>query len=176
MSRLVDDIVKMNLVREGYLPNYPYHLISDNEMIDAFMLVDEEGNLSGYFADHYPNDNLPQELRDEYVKLVEGIQYHLNRHRVDSEYVIPDWVYSYMVGSCVGPDSDTLDKHDLFVLLNLDNVDDEFTSDIHQSCYDISKDWIRKLNPSVQDHRPPTMFGEPHVIKSLRLAQVNVLE
>lgn len=176
MSKLVHDIIKMNLVREGYLPNHPYHLISDSEMIDAFISIDGDGTLSGYFSDHYPTDALSQDLQDAYIQLVQAIQYHLNEYKSDSEYEIPDWVYSYMMGSCVGPDSDTLDKHDLFVLLNLDNIDDEFNSNIHQSCYAISKDWVRKLNPAVQDHRPPTMFGEPHVIKSLRLAEVNVLE
>ena len=173
---MTHDIIKMNLVRQGYLPNHPYHLISDNEMIDAFMKIDGDGHLLGYFADYYPNEYLGSELQDEYLQLVEGIHYHLEQYKSNTEYEIPDWVYSYMLGSCVGPQSDTLDRHDLFVLLNLDNVDDEFNPAIHSSCYTVSKDWVRKLNPSIQDHRPPTMFGEPHVIKSLRLAQVNVLE
>lgn len=175
MSKLVHDIIKMNFVREGYLPNHPYHLISDNEMIDAFIHIDSAGNKSGYFVDYYPSDELQGQLLTTYNNLVESIVYHLEQYKSDSSYVIPDWVYSYMVGSCVGPQSSTLDKHDLFVLLNLDNTDDEFNTEIYKSCYETSKEWIRKLNPTIQDHRPPTLFGEPHVVKSLRLAQVDVL-
>ncbi len=176
MSKLIHDVIKMNLVREGYLPNHPYHLISDVEMIDAFLSVDSEGNASGYFADYYPDHRDMPTLHNYHEKLVEGILYHLNKYKDDNTYEIPDWIYSYMIGACVGPKSDTLERHDLFTLLNLDNTDDEFTERIHFECYNVSKDWIRKLNPSIQDHRPPTIFGEPHVIKSLRLAQVNVLE
>lgn len=176
MNTMVHDIIKMNLVREGYLPNHPYHLISDTEMIDAFLHVDDSGKRTGYFVDYYPSDGLSGHLLNAYSSLIEGICYHLQAYKSDNEYIIPDWVYSYMMSSCVGPQSDTLDRHDLFVLLNLDNTDDEFTEEIHQSCYETSKEWIRKLNPAIQDHRPPTIFGEPHVIKSLRLAQVDVLE
>lgn len=176
MSKLTHDLIKMNLAREGYLPNYPYHLLSDKEMIDAFIKIDSGGTLSGYFADFYPDSYLEGEMSDEYRTLVDGICYHLGQYLMNKEYIIPDWVYSYMLGSCIGPQSDTLDKHDLFVLLNLDNIDDEFDLPIHKSCYDISKEWVHKLSPSVQEHRPPTLFGEPHVIKSLRLAQVDVLK
>ena len=34
---LVHDLIKIKLVRAGYLPNYPYHLISDKEMCEAFI-------------------------------------------------------------------------------------------------------------------------------------------
>lgn len=37
MMSLVHDLIKIKYVREGYLPNYPYHLISDSEMCDAFI-------------------------------------------------------------------------------------------------------------------------------------------
>ena len=179
---LIHTIVKINLVREGYLHNHPYHLISDEEMIDAFLKVTRDKNnqidsIEGYFPDMYSGADLPQSLQPAYIDLVENIMYHLDSYKnsEDKSYVIPDWVYSYMIGSCIVQNSPTEDKHDLFVLLNLDNIDDEFTDDIYTSCYNISKEWIKKLPPSKNNHRPPTMFGEPHVIKSLRLLKVDVL-
>ena len=33
----IHDIIKIMYVREGYLPNYPYHLIADDEMMFAFL-------------------------------------------------------------------------------------------------------------------------------------------
>lgn len=176
---LVHDIIKINLVRAGYLPNHPYHLISDNEMIDAFLKVehnteDDSTSLHGYFVDNYPCYSA--EFEPMYNELVNGLLYHLQSYKDGVRDTIPDWVYSYMVGSCIGPNSSTLDRHDLFILLNLDNIDDEFNERIHRCCYNISEAWIRKLPPAKQDVRPPTIFGEPHVIKSLRLSQVNVLE
>lgn len=171
---LIHDIIKMNYVREGYLPNHPYHLISDKEMFDAFLtikgsLIDE--NMEGYFFDKYPC--IDSRLKDEYNKLIYDILTHIDAFEksTDNSYVIPDWVYSYMLGQCVGPKSDTLDRHDLLVLLNLDNIDDEITPDVCQACWSISSKWVSKLNYK----REPTMFGEPHVIKSLRLLSADLV-
>ena len=36
----IHDIIKIKYVREGWLPNWPYHLISDQEMCDAFLKQD----------------------------------------------------------------------------------------------------------------------------------------
>ena len=34
---LVDDNIKISLTEQGYLMNYPYHMISISEMCEAFM-------------------------------------------------------------------------------------------------------------------------------------------
>ena len=60
---LLHDIIKIKYTRLGYLPNYPYHLISDEEMFNAFIDLDSE-SASGsgspsteayFFEDYYPN-------------------------------------------------------------------------------------------------------------------------
>lgn len=234
----IDTVVKIEYVRQGYLPNYPYHLISEEELMDAFLryqikvdkelankviqgdktlweaprsyvslyglssseYVDEDdsqyliisGNkqkmenflqLSGlnvdctmspdcYFYNNYPL--LYDSLQEAYNTLVEAICYHIHVYLTsltDTAVVrLPDWVYSYMIGSVISVNSSQADIHDLLVLLNLDNIDDEFNEKIFTSCKEISEKWISKLPPSKNDHRPPTIFGEPHVIKSLRIS------
>ena len=60
----------------------------------------------------------------------------------------------------------------------------DFSTLLSTNCYRISREWLKKLNDtSTQsedgediDLRPPTIFGEPHVIKYLRLMQVKVGE
>ena len=234
----IHDVIKINYAKEGYLMNYPYHLISDSEMFDAFMcyrlevpeseaskviqgnyslwespkayvslyhlksyeVIDDsdshllilEGNkdkletfnqLSGlclecylspdcYFSVNYPM--LADSLKDEYLNLVEAINYHINTYLESAltadVIAIPDWVYSYMLGAVISVNSSQQDIHDMLVLLSLDNLDDEFNESILQSCLEISSKWISKLPPAKKVMRPPTMFGEPHVIKSLRIA------
>lgn len=166
---LVHDLIKIKYVREGYLPNYPYHLISDQEMCDAFI-----NNELNYFDDNYPC--LDTSIQDEYNELKSCIQYHISRLNNPLESVeLPDWVCSYMLGQVISINSDTLDKHDLLVSLSLDNIDDIFTVAASKSCLQISKEWIKRLNPTKRDHRPPTMFGEPHVIKSIRMNSIDVI-
>lgn len=171
MTNLTHNIIKMQLVKYGYLPNHPYHLISDIEMCDAFM------NNTGcsYFYDTYPC--VDESLRLEYDALVAAIQYHIGQLKSSSDdtYRLPDWVYSYMLGTVIGPKSDILDIHDMLVLMNLDNLDDIFTLTASKECLRTSTSWLRKLPPSKLDHRPPTLFGEPHVLKSLRLQSLNIL-
>lgn len=234
----IHDIIKIEYIRQGYLPDYPYHLISDIEMFNAF-LVDElkidkesaskvkqnsstlwespksyvtvhglasfefthegdtellvirgsrsklsqfnemlglncECNVSPdcYFAVNYPL--LYDSLKEAYDELVDCLYYHIDTY-LDSlstvnTVMIPNWVYSYMNGAVIGVNSDQPDVHDFLVLLNLDNLDDVFTEQICRSCLDISKKWIDKLPPSKNVKRPPTMYGEPHVIKSLRIS------
>lgn len=165
----IHDVIKIKLVHEGYLPNYPYHLISDEEMVDAF-LNDE----TCYFRDFYPLVN--PKMEEEYNTLIENIQYHLDKLKeaVPEEYVLPDWIYSYMVGAVISTESPIDDIHDMLVMMNVDNIDDIFTSIAQKSCYEVSKKWLRKIPTDQLDHRPPTLFGEPHVLKSLRLSQVQV--
>ena len=184
----IHDVIKIRLVREGYLPDYPYHLISDEEMCDAFMpyKYDESDPFAGYedfkntspnyFQDYYPLVH-PQ-LEDEYKVLVSEIAWHLNelKQSKSASYRLPYWVYSYMIGSTIGPDSDILDKHDLFVLLGVDNLYDDFTFDCARACYNESSQWLKKLPPDRRVHRPPTIFGEPHVVKSARLRALDLTE
>lgn len=167
---IVHDVIKIKYVREGYLPNIPYHLVSEREMCNAFLSLGDDGNsISGYFVDNYPL--LDESMKSEYDELVSCIRYHISKmiQSVEADPKMPDWVYSYMVGSCISINSDILDIHDLLVPLGVDNVDDVFTASASRECLKVSKEWLRKLPLSKLDHRPPTMFGEPHIIKQLRL-------
>lgn len=234
----IHDTIKIEYIRQGYLPDFPYHLISDREMFDAF-IVDElkiaqedaykvkqgqstlwdspktylnlyklssfeftrEGNqqilvMRGsrsklaefntllnlncecylspycYFAANYPL--LFDSLQSEYNKLVDALYYHIDTHLnsvgTTDVVAIPDWVYSYMNGSVIGPMSSELDIHELLHLMNLDSITAEFTKEVCESCLDISSKWVKKLPPSKNTMRPPSIYGELHVIKSLRIA------
>lgn len=177
----VHDIIKIKLSREGYLPNYPPHLISDEEMCDAFLpyVYDASDPTAGYDASmkaslNYFRDKYPlvhPALESEYKLLVSEIAYHIDKLKSsnEAEYTLPDWVYSYMIDCVITVSSDQKDKHDLFVMLGVDNLFDEFNYDCARACYDESRYWLLKLPESARIHRPPTIFGEPHVIKSLRL-------
>lgn len=176
------DIIKIQLTRYGYLMNYPYHMISDAEMCDAFMSDDGVG----YFYDTYPRiDGIGADLESVYDTLELSIRYHLHlmKSAPNGTYQLPNWVYSYMLGAVVSVHSDPLDIHDLLVPLNIDNTDDIFTADACRACHEISKQWIRKIalpeyvewDGKSVDLRPPTLFGEPHVIKSIRLSQVPIV-
>lgn len=194
------DIIKIKYIKEGYLSNIPYHMISDEEMFYAFRGNEYEEDIYsstidspvftesfiGYFWDNYPNpDETDSTLATAHSNLVKAIQYHIDQYlstyksnKTDEIYTIPDWVYSYMLGAVVGPASDTSDIHDVIYPLGVDNVDDEFTADCAKACLVESKAWIRKRLPDTTitlesgatlDIRPPSIFGEPHVIKSIRL-------
>lgn len=164
----IHDVVKINYIREGYLPNYPYHMISDEEMVDAFL---NDGTC--YFKDYYPLVN--PNLKTEYNTLIENIQYHLDLLKASQEeYTLPNWIYSYMLGAVISVNSSIYDIHDMLVMMNLDNLDDIFTPEASAYCYEVSTKWLNKIPIDQRDHRPPGMFGEPHVLKSLRLSQVQV--
>ena len=200
---MINDIIKIKYVREGYLPNYPPHLTSNEEMVSGFINSDSSHmydeydipdilkSLGGYFADNYISpmldeydlDNLSEsdsKMIETMSNLVEYIQGQLQEaitlsSEQGEDLVTQDWIYSYMLGMVVGPLSDVRDKHDLLVLMNLDNIDDIFTPEAAASCYKISSRWIAKTYPNVDDtRRVPTIFGEPHVIKSLRLDDVSM--
>lgn len=85
---------------------------------------------------------------------------------------IPDWLYSYMLGAVVSPNSDIKDRHDLLVLLDTDNIDDEIDAVSLVKCYNTSKAWLNSISSDRKDC--PTIFGEPHVIKALRLIKLNM--
>ena len=177
----IHDVIKIKLSREGYLPDYPPHLLSDAEMCYAFLPYnyDPDDPYSGYdscmdtelnfFRDKYPL--IDPSLEDSYKTLVSEIAYHIyNFNRsVEDDARLPYWVYSYMLESALSVSSDKLDLHDFFVLLGTDNLLDEYDLKCANACYAESKSWLTKLSSTDRLHRPPTMFGEPHVIKSLRL-------
>lgn len=183
----IHDIIKIQLSRDGYLPNYPPHLISDAEMCDAFLpyvYVEDDPTFGydismdaeiNYFRDNYPV--VDDSLLDAHKKLVSEIAYHINvlKNSTEDNPVLPDWVYSYMLGIVISVNSGQKDIHDLLVMLGTDNLYDEFDAASSAACYNESKQWLGKLSESQRIHRPPTMFGEPHVIKSLRVKKLNVL-
>lgn len=178
---LTHDIIKMKYVEEGYLPNYPFHMISDSEMCDAFLkaanvpLEENEpfiadDTVTSYFLDTYPC--VDDSLGSSYNQLIDSILWHIDqlKRSTEDEYTLPDWVYSYMLGVVIGPESEILDIHDLLVLMNLDNIDDIFTLEASKLCLKISTNWVARFPLDTRKHRNPTIFGEPHVIKYLRLA------
>lgn len=184
---LIHDIIKIKYSKAGYLPGYPYHLISDEEMFNAFINLNDDSN-EHFFEDNYPNPfeesdviykklNSSGEviaeisLRGEYVKLKDYIIKVIKAHlqyagtEVASNYKIPDWVYTYMLGEVVYNNSEYLDIYDVLGLLGCNNIENTFTSKSCAYCYATSLKYIS----ATSGIRPPTVFGEPHVIKQLRL-------
>lgn len=206
----IHDLIKIKFVREGYLPNYPPHLLSDEEMCDAFIdypsgddtsyLVTEDGShirlyhggdlITGYgtssadtawerfkasdrlswFKDKYPL--LVPELEPQYRQLVEDIVYHLTafKQSLDDKKKLPDWIYCYMLGDVLSVHSNIYDLHDMLIALGVDNVDDIFTPAAQAACYNVSELWLARYSNTTLEHRHATLFGEPHVLKSLRLS------
>jgi hypothetical protein len=174
----IHDIIKIHLSKLGYLPDTPYHLISDAEMCDAFIQEDTDNVL--YFYDYYPC--VDDALQEDYNKLVQAILYHIDQFKKSTldNPVLPNWVYSYMLGAVIGPSSDPLDIHDLILPLGVDNIDDEFNGRCAAACLEASKKWLMKLrrvrvtlpDGTILDTRPPTIFGEPHVVKYVRLSDL----
>lgn len=150
----------------GFLPNYPYHLISDKEMFDAFLRED------GFFETYYPCPD--PEFEDAYDALLQCITNYINNFETDGT-PIPNWVYSYMIMRPVTYESDEEDIDYICELANIDKPDllAVFTKQVAETCFEVSTRWLQKM-PSA-DRRPPTMFGENHVTKSLRLTQANIL-
>lgn len=187
---LLTDYIKIKYSEEGYLPNYPYHLLSDKECMNAFLsgevvqgstvlsykdMLNTCSNLSGYFVDTYIEPMIEQ-LEDNTfpydekysTSFVEFISFMIKTlNSFDNIDDLPYWLQSYMVGEVVGPNSDIRDKHDLLVLLDVDNLDDEFRFDSSYACYIASSKWVKKLDST--EYRPPSPFGELHVIKYGRL-------
>jgi len=191
---LVHDIIKIKYVQLGYIKkNYPYHLISDEEMFSAFIDLGSEHTSSlvdpnvRFFDRYYPN---PFDETDEYVKkdadgniiykanlydaynnlksyIVSTINSYLKAFEVSGNAIhLPNWIYTYMLGEVVYQQSDYLDIQDTLALLGCSNIDNEFTKDACIACYKTSLDYTSTLATNT---RPPTVFGEPHIIKSLRL-------
>jgi len=194
---LIHDIIKIKYTRLGYLPNYPYHLISDAEMFDAFINLSGTDDSSGssdyverFFTDYYPNPFYEEDiiyvgpsgkqisLSGEYNRLKQYIITTINdylSHLGTSDqdnYTIPEWIYTYMLGEVIynrpgNSDSfEYLDMLDLLTLFDSNNISNEMTPQICKLCYEQSTKYISTLTTGI---RPPTVFGEPHVIKQLRL-------
>ena len=172
---LKDSIVKLKLIDSGFLPDIPYHLVSDKEMVHAFL------NDSGddYFHIMYPL--VDDSLDIEYNNLVDSIKSELDKYvsslKSINRYVLPDWVYSYMLGQVIGPKSSQLDRHDLLHMLDIDNMEDEFNKEVCLACYKASSTWLNKYAYTDMNSytRPATLFGEPHIIKYLRLQESDAL-
>lgn len=167
------DAIKIQYIQSGYLPDHPYHLISDMELLDAFIINDEN-----FFDDNYNIETQDEELLELHKMLKDEIIYHVNQAKDNNDIsYIPTWVTSYMLGSVICQTSQLKDIDDLISLSNITDVvpAGQFNDILYRSNANISKDWIGKLPSTKKEHRPITVFGEPHVIKSLRLAQVDVL-
>ena len=177
---LVHDILKIKYVQLGYIKkNYPYHLISDEEMFNAFIdlgtgftnnLIDPKVR---FFDMYYPNPfDESEPLYSVYGKLKDYIISCINDYLQyfgtpeESSHAVPDWVYTYMLGEVVYQNSDYLDIQDTLALLKCSNNDNEFTKEACTACYNTSVKYISTLTTGI---RPPTIFGEPHVIKNLRM-------
>ena len=162
---IIHDVAKILYSREGYLPDYPYHMVSDREMFDAFI-----NNDNNYFADNYPCPS--EEYQEIYDNILHQIRYHINRYLDDNTYEVPVWIYSYMLGGVIGINSDERDRRDYIKLLGFEpSPTCEFNDDIYKEAYSMSEDVISKLPSSVSKHRPITIFGEPDVVKQLKIYQ-----
>lgn len=167
------DVIKIKYIQLGYLPDYPYHLISDNELLNAFIV-----NPVNFFDYNYSIETQDEELKNLHQTLKSEILYFVNLAKAKRDIsLLPVWVTSYMLGSVVCKTSNIKDIDDLRLLSNLteDVPPGQFNDILYRSNAKISKDWIAKLPSSKKEHRPISIFGEPHVIKSLRLAKVDVL-
>lgn len=214
------NIIKIRLSDEGYLPDYPPHLISDEEMCEAFLQKptnkEEDNNLVEfqYFDDKYPL--VAQDLQSAYDNLKLAIKYHFARFLTSVKSFkqeIPDWVQSYMLLSTVSMTSSQQDRHWMLTQLNCDNIDDVITEECQLKIYKISKILGNSEDNSIRhvridnlshsilygysdndisiieqelenwgvlesltssnglDSRPPFMFGEPSLIKYLRIRE-----
>ena len=156
----IHDLIKIKLVDEGYLPNIPYHLISTEEMCNAFMSPGNGGMLKGYFIDNYPAySGNSEDITESYENLVLTIYCYIQLyilyekdnklHSNDPEkipFTIPDWIYSYMLGAVISVNSDKRDIHDLILPMGVDNIDDDFNDICMAACYRESFKRIKQLN------------------------------
>lgn len=165
---IIHDIIKIKYSREGYLPNYPYHLTSDREMIEAFTKE------QGYFDANYPC--VADELQEQYSTLKQYIFEHLEKYLSGEISEILPWVYGYMMGEVISINSKPEDITMLYKYFNMnieENLDLAFNEEVAINCYNTSDTYIKKLTGN--NRRPPCMFGEPHVVKTLRLNQVTII-
>lgn len=171
MNTFTHDLIKIKFINEGYLPNYPYHLISIQEMCDAFLpSVDDD---TCFFAANYPL--ITDELTDEYNELKSNLFTHVSKLKSGEVSALPDWVYSYMLGSVISVNSPESDIYDLTELMGIKSCDAEISPEMCKECYRISKQWLAKVPDHKKVNRSPSMFGELHVLKYLRLLKSEVM-
>ena len=220
----IHDLIKIKYIGLGYLPNIPYHLISDKEMLEAFYpetfypdifrwgefptivpahqaeaeaLFQKKPWLAagGFFWNYYPplvdldNSNRSELPSRNFMRFRSDLRLRIEYYLKDAtKYPIPDWMYTYMLGEVIGVKSDIQDIHDFITPLGVDNIDDVYTGDCAYACDKESQNWLKRtgqllttirqssvpgyeFTPAEQFLRYPTPYGEPHVIKSLRLKQ-----
>lgn len=162
---LIHDYIKTLYINLGYLPNNAVHLTSDEEMFDAFLRED------GVFADYYPCPDITFE--SAYDELLAYITDKIDDHLNNGTDLL-SWIYSYMMLVPVTFDSSDLDILDLGKLLGIETAGQcEFDVEYAEACYAVSTRWLNRASAKHED-RPPTMFGENHVIKCLRLEESSV--
>lgn len=176
MNSMLIDTIKIKYVELGYLPNWPYHMISDEEVLKAFIMNDVNFYTDNYCSSpdlwdiHINSIDLLQELITVMKRAVSDVL----KHKIE----LPNWIYPYMLGEVVGPKSSTKDIDDLIELCNLKGIvpSGEMTPTLCTTLFKISYAWLMKI-PQQQlideYHTVPSIFGEPHVIKSLRLAKLD---
>lgn len=175
MNDFIHDVIKIRYSDLGYLPNHPYHLISDKEMFNAFMNDPTDLDSLCYFNFMYPYPLSSDIMMTQYLDLRQNIYSEIqNWLNLSKNYDLPTWIYSYMLGAAISNNSSISDKHDMLVLMNMDNKDDEITDSVTEQIYSISKNWLSKIKSRLDSERTPTLFGEPHVIKSLRLTALDL--
>lgn len=175
INQFLADTIKIHYNDLGYTQHdLPYHQISDKEM--AMMFAGSSSFANTFFGDTYPLRGIN---KDDIVfavwDLVLWLQREVNKAIEDPEYVLDPVVYSYMLGKPIGPTSSV---DDITYLANLTKDESlagltTFTPELARKCLAISRDWINK-SPAA-NRRPPSPFGEPNVIKSLRLQDISVL-
>ena len=167
-NMFLHDVIKIQYTNMGYLPGYPYHLISDEEMFNAFLKTE------GFFDDYYPCPG--DSLLTEYEALKSGIAEKITAYMLKEIEELPSWIYSYMLNEVISFSSSPEDISYLYSLTGIEPPLSaiEFSEELAQACYDTSLKWLQK-QPAKYSDRPVAIFGEPHVIKSLRLDQVNIL-
>lgn len=165
----IHTIIKIHYVNEGYLPNYPHHMISDEEMFKAFLNREDPSN--SFFYNYYPIPT--QALQQEYDALVDCLSKVISDYLADGK-AIPNWAYAYMLGKVISDMSSIADKHDFLVLLDKDNIEDKFDESAAFACYKLSSLLLSRMAPDKRGHRVPSMFGESNILKHLRLMDLEV--
>lgn len=186
----IHDVIKIEFINLGYLPNYPYHLISDKEMFVAFIrdLDPTSKHDFCFFDDYYPcpdpyidpkNHDNDMDFTESYELLRNKMKEKITNYLKGVVDIVPNWVYSYMLNRPISSESDEADISYLYQLFEVPAKGEFiFTPEIAWRCYKTSEDWIKRqsgIQSSRYLDRVPTMFGETHVTKSKRLDESNIL-
>lgn len=144
-----------------YIDNYVQPMLKQFESTDIDEMTDDEYDVFMSMWD------IAMYILERYDEIYAGVE----EGTVDTNLaeIFDAWIYSYMLGEVIGPESEDADKHDVFVLLDMDNLYDVFTVEIAKECLNVSTKWLKK---STETSRPAGCFAEPHVIKSLRLDNI----